>query len=501
MKTGQLNVHFQYLGGPEAGELPVVVDVLDADLEQAVAPSPVSVGAGWSQRLEPGTYLTRVTFPSGERITKTSTITPGGTATVDVNVHALSGQESLERPAVLRPLHRDEATDGLSGARFASAWLRRWERVPGAPWMPTRFDGTTASRDDHTVRYQFAFRSAPTRRPLPRDATSQQALEVGGPSLPWRFVLLPPSPLVDVTVTPRGALDVGIEVTTDNVDAEALLGYMRTGAMEGAEVMAERLLHDKRRDPIGAAIGGYYLLRVVNLKRLSWWGPNLSRWFPWLSDGAVVNGWQHIHSGRTTDGDPEHHFDEARNELLAATTRGVPIYTEGLRLLYDGLRLLAADGDGDAELADALQRVAPFAASADWTASTVIYGGEDPDHPDSLRRLGLPQNMDHVAMLQRVDIADLVGLGLLSADSRLVCQTDSGPVAAAVTDDGMEVEGLGTYASPEDTAPDVLGASHPEQSWYRWQVTRLGKAPRGQDLRRELGRRPSLADLRHAARG
>ena len=68
-----------------------------------------------------------------------------------------------------------------------------------------------------------------------------QALELGGPDLPWRFMSLPPS-MVDVTVTPRGDAEVGVEVTSQNAEAEALLGYMRTGAVAGAEAIAERLL-------------------------------------------------------------------------------------------------------------------------------------------------------------------------------------------------------------------------------------------------------------------
>jgi hypothetical protein len=358
--------------------------------------------------------------------------------------------------------------------------------------------------------------------------------------------------MVDVTVTPRGDAEVGVEVTSQNAEAEALLGYMRTGAVAGAEAIAERLLQRKLGDPISAAVGGYYLLHIGQLDRLSWWGPNLSDWFPWFPDGAVINGWQHIHSGRKGGRGAESHFDKARQELLTATTRGIPVYTEGLRLLNDGLRLIFAQNktrdteiaaalelvtpladaaevphgrggsdygkamrllrDGlrllataseDHELQVALDIVGPFAASADWTASTVTYRGEDPAHPDSVRRLGLPPDTQNLVMLQQVGVADLVELGLLNTDSRLVARTDAGTVSATVTASGcLEVLDAGSFTTPEGTAHEILGLDYPEGAWYRWEVARLGrKAPRAQEYRREHGRRLSLADLRQAAWG
>jgi repressor LexA len=188
---------------------------------------------------------------------------------------------------------------------------------------------------------------------------------------------------------------------TDSAEAEALLGYLRTGAVEGADVTAASLLKRKRRDPIAAAIGGYYLLRTARLDRLSDWGPNLSRWFPWLADGAVINGWQHIHAGRERRGDPDQHFDAARRELILATRRGVPVYTEGLQLLVDGLRLLRKDAEAeDAELDAALTFIEPFAMAADWSAATVTYGGADPAMPHPGRSYGIPEDRDRLALLE-----------------------------------------------------------------------------------------------------
>ena len=79
-------------------------------------PRPARLQAGWSQELEPGTYLARVTFPSGEHIAKTCTLAEGETTTVPIDVHGLSGHESLERSAVLRLLPPKRGSAGSRGA-------------------------------------------------------------------------------------------------------------------------------------------------------------------------------------------------------------------------------------------------------------------------------------------------------------------------------------------------------------------------------------------------
>jgi hypothetical protein len=367
--SGQLELTFSHQGGPDAGGLPVVVDVVDANLEVTVKPRLVQLGSGWRQDVEPGTYLVRVRFPSGEETRQTCTVRDGDHILISVDVRSLAGRKSLERSVARRP---------LAGTNFASAWVRRWRGDASRRWQPIDFDATTVGRDDYAVRYRFAADRQPN------------VLQLGGPRTAWRFVSLPAAPVVDVTVSQRGENDLAVEVTTGSAEAEALLGYLRTGAVEGAEATAESLLQQKRRDPIAAVTGGYYLLRTANIDRLSEWGPNLSQWFPWLPDGAVINGWQHIHAGREHRGDPDRHFDAARRQLIQAVRRGVPVYTEGLRLLVDALQLLREDAEAeDVELDTALTFIEPFAMAADWSAATVTYSGADPAEPDPRRRYGI----------------------------------------------------------------------------------------------------------------
>ena len=66
------------------------------------------------------------------------------------------------------------------------------------------------------------------------------------------------------------------------------------------------------------------------------WPKNLANWFPFLPDGCVIWAWLLIYQK------PAERSEIARYLFMAAE-RGIPIYSEGLRLLTDGLRLLGSN--------------------------------------------------------------------------------------------------------------------------------------------------------------
>src|SRR6185312_14038261 len=87
-------------------------------------------------------------------------------------------------------------------------------------------------------------------------------------------------------------------------------------------------------------------------------------------------------------------------QLILAARRGVPVYTEGLQLLVDGLRLLREDAKAeDAELDVALAFIEPFASAADWSAAMVTYSGADPAVPHPGRRYGIPEDRERLVLL------------------------------------------------------------------------------------------------------
>jgi hypothetical protein len=90
-------------------------------------------------------------------------------------------------------------------------------------------------------------------------------------------------------------------------------------------------------DPYAAAVGAYLLLKLQRFDLMRTWAKNLADRFMELPDGCVI--W----ASQLAQERPES-LDEIRSYYTMAVQRGLPVYTEGLRLLMDGLRLLGPIG-------------------------------------------------------------------------------------------------------------------------------------------------------------
>lgn len=155
----------------------------------------------------------------------------------------------------------------------------------------------------------------------------------------------------------------------------SVLSYLSSGEAGSARELirpARDLLFEKMMNPIAAAGGGYVLVdewvrdssQAGSDVRWHSWIDNLSNWFPWLPDGAILQGWLAL---RRRDHAPD--LAKARSALLAAERRGAPLYTAGVRRLSDGLMLLAGEarrtGPPDPEVDDAMARVRRLAWQVD----------------------------------------------------------------------------------------------------------------------------------------
>lgn len=212
------------------------------------------------------------------------------------------------------------------------------------------------------------------------------------------FFALPPSRIAEVLLVradadPRTDAHVRALVDVDRPAVETLLAYLDNGAIEAARRVAPdvvtdavQILETKRDDPLGVVVAGYFLLLAGRLERQSWFR-NLADWFPAFPDAAVVYG-ASLLKGHDA---PERRAD-ARSYLLAAVERGIPAYTVGLRLLFDGLRRLAAKADDNADtvLKDAPAKVRFVAAYADWEARTTSFAMPPLDKDAPLRVPNLP---------------------------------------------------------------------------------------------------------------
>ena len=157
----------------------------------------------------------------------------------------------------------------------------------------------------------------------------------------------------------------------------------------------------KFEDHIGAAVGAYALLKAGTLDRVADWVKNLAYHFPQLPDGFAILSrlvmregvdasvaLQALSSaGRVIPEDlnpnsPEGRRILARECTLTAVERGVPLFTEGLKVLSDNIYLHGL-GTTNYRRIDHIQRVA---RSADWTARMTTFYGDHPEEPSIVPR-------------------------------------------------------------------------------------------------------------------
>ena len=129
------------------------------------------------------------------------------------------------------------------------------------------------------------------------------------------------------------------DLELNNKEAGAILRLMMSGDIERAKTLsghirfAEKLLYSKIENPSYAALGGYFLLRSNSMEQLHDWPRNLANWFEWFPDGCIIYAAQLMRSEKPVVEDIEYW-------LIEAYQRGIPLYTEGLRLLYEGFTKL-----------------------------------------------------------------------------------------------------------------------------------------------------------------
>jgi hypothetical protein len=438
-KKGTLLVRFGSFPVPGADtEASIPIDVINGRMETVSLPdSLLYFGRPASFDLPTGPYLVRVTLPSGELLTEEVDVEAGVNRELTVAGELTSPHKWMTVPSVLaRPASRSTtgfAFDDVSRMEslrrpmirthvWASLRLLRSKRKT-AEWLPQ--EGISPAIDWPKVDDDFAFAADPLdvlkvqeitlpspltlpgRDALPGTPLVQYWLSITGPDPIARFAALPipreksrvrvliifdpqdveqaPAAVLEPQIgrLPRGRDPVRLTISSGNPAADVLLGYLAQGMGEAARRVgrpfardAEAMLQHSGIDPVGATVGAYFLLQSGDLARLHDWTNNLANWFPWLPDGPVIHAWHLMRQGPR-----DKVAEQVRDRLLEAESRGLPIFTRGTRLLYDGLDLLVNLQPNDAPIRAARDRVQCYARALDGRAPTTTFYGLAPDNP------------------------------------------------------------------------------------------------------------------------
>jgi len=458
--------------GYETSDVPVQVEIFDSGLNR--------IEITWLRARDthtflvgPGTYGIRASLASGIIFDQSIQVEPGEIEPCSIGIHEASPHESHEWAYLTQPI--DEPGKRLmSQWRYEGVWMRMWHRNPDSTWdvvpIPVNDIGQATWNEDG-VTYRF-------RTP----GRGFYMLQVGGPRIPWKNIALPSSYEIMALIRPAAGpissihpLDV--VVSSDDWRMESLLSLMQRGDISAAQSLAdqsqlaEELLYGKVQNTNAAAVGGYFLLRMRDMERLHSWANNLANWFEWMADGAVIHAWQIItESKQETEKGPER-LEQARERLLEAVSRGFPIYTEGLRLLRDGLLYFDRRARGaDSEIADALVLIGTYAAAADWSTTTTTFTGESPDEPDAKSRKGTPRNKDSLIYVFDVPIAEIMRHAAVEPGEKFVADLPDGEFYSTLNEDGkLELEDGSSFKSLGALQKSVSGDTR--GAWWTWRTS------------------------------
>lgn len=374
--TGKLKIDIE-THHSDSETIPKQLQILGADL--SVKQSAWMQGKTWDHDLQPGVYLVRLNLASGKQLEQIVEISDGHETKIDFDIGQFSPREDQEWMYLTKGTAGEKPVSAFRGNNFAEVFTK----VSTKLW--TYENNTWRSSPEPVIDGKFIDTVGETFALNVR--TGMQVLEVVAEGKTPSFVCLPPSDslkcVIKLAEGPEAvvaALDISFG--TGNKRAQALLSLMNSGDMTRAKSLvsvedAEAVLHDKMIDPAGAAIGGYFLLKTGELDRLHNWADNLANWFPWMPDGAVIHGWQLIHQGAQPNTMPM-----IRNRFIEAVNRGIPLYTEGLRLLYEGLTMLSYNFEQkDKAVQQAFARIKKYMCVADLSQENTTFTGSYPDQP------------------------------------------------------------------------------------------------------------------------
>ncbi|MBT1687391.1 hypothetical protein [Dawidia soli] len=314
-----------------------------------------------------GLYSIELTLPSGKIFRRTSMFDNHSTPVVQFNIALESPDKASEWAYFSRKLAKpvDQYVEAFSTRSILHVslvhdWRAAGRSDQGLYSEPTgkldwglNWAGTDPVNSNvlsvETVILERSFQQSPYNFNV-NTVDGNAILQLSGPAVDLKIVHLPPRSSVKCLIKRSDrpvAEDHPYDVTiaTDNQSADIILQLMSRNDINEAEALigypqiAEDLLYNKVEDPTSAAVGGYFLLRIGDLEKLHNWPTNLANWFPWFPDGCIIAAWQILKEAAKRNVAPD--LNAVADLLFRSTDRGRPVYSEGIKLLYEGFRLLS----------------------------------------------------------------------------------------------------------------------------------------------------------------
>lgn len=335
--------------------------------------------------LDPGIYMVSAHLPGGRQLAET----------VDVHAGTIHPVDLTPEPEALSPRARYStvfaeaaAAPSFDQAVFPFDWSFRFLRMESL---------SEAVPDTHVVVEQTERRQGSLAMTIRVPLTAVVFVQIARAGEVPLNVALPATrgngERCILTVEDRaGLLYVSALPAAGRVGRAAQ--YLAAGENQHAALLitgqeAEELLYSKITDPVGAAMGGYVLLRLGALERTHNWMDNLAAWFQWLPDGAIIAGEKAAMLGNHV---------QAAGYFLQAGKRGLPLFTDGFSVLVSRLRQYQTNAHIQArftqdEFADVralsarLEEWSPF---VDFSALTLTFRAAELTRPaESQHRVGL----------------------------------------------------------------------------------------------------------------
>jgi hypothetical protein len=197
--------------------------------------------------------------------------------------------------------------------------------------------------------------------------------------------------------------------------------YLQENALSEAEAMVVStypLIEQSKADALTSVLAGYLMLKFGKGDRISEMAQTLHSRYPWLPDAAIISAWQ-LMQGQGSGLDPEDRRQRINQLLLEAVRSGMPLFTMGLRFLFDRLRQLQREAPERHDRFDhELWELANRLGTCDETQYLTTFFGMAPwrptytfdekfhvpsDHRTSLARLGINWAFESLPALSTYD--------------------------------------------------------------------------------------------------